>query len=183
MQPGSYKPGPTQIRSGSDAAFAHIDHDGYLRSDRADRTAARDRKARRLRKKLCSKLCPIYWSNKRMLKVTKNAEQLNGINQMTVAGIIVRNDEVVGSIPRRSAISQRLTGPDFAILFHNVPIQFFFQHGHRAPHCSQKPLLMRLIFAGWALLPTEWDGGGTFNSNFHEDKRERRAFARPKSSG
>jgi len=41
-----------------------------------------------------------------MSKVTKNAEQLNGINQMTVAGIIVRNDEVVGSIPTSSTISQ-----------------------------------------------------------------------------
>jgi len=33
---------------------------------------------------------------------------------------IVRNDEVVGSIPTSSSISQRLTGSEFTIMFHNV---------------------------------------------------------------
>ena len=35
----------------------------------------------------------------------KNAERVNGFNQMATAGLIVRNDEVVGSIPTSSTIS------------------------------------------------------------------------------
>jgi hypothetical protein len=33
-----------------------------------------------------------------------NAERVNGFNQMATAGPIVRNDEVVGSIPTSSTI-------------------------------------------------------------------------------
>jgi hypothetical protein len=40
---------------------------------------------------------------------------------------IVRNDEVVDSNSTSSTISQRLTGTDFAIMFHNVPIQELWQ--------------------------------------------------------
>jgi hypothetical protein len=38
------------------------------------------------------------------------------------SGLRIRNDEVVGSIPTGSTISQQLTRADFAIMFHNVPI-------------------------------------------------------------
>ena len=43
-----------------------------------------------------------YWSNNWMLKVMKTVEKLSRFNQMTMAGLIVRNDEVVGSIPTSS---------------------------------------------------------------------------------
>jgi hypothetical protein len=49
-----------------------------------------------------------YWSNKRVLEVMKNAERLNRINQMSTADYIVRNDEVVGSIPTSSTKISRL---------------------------------------------------------------------------
>jgi len=50
---------------------------------------------------------------------------LNDVQVLILSlGLQIRNDELVGLIPSSSTISQQLTGVDFAIKFHNVPIQF-----------------------------------------------------------
>jgi hypothetical protein len=46
-----------------------------------------------------------YWSNKTMLKAIKAGAKSNAISHMIVADVIVRNDEVVGSIPTSSTKS------------------------------------------------------------------------------
>ena len=43
-----------------------------------------------------------YWSNKTVLKVIETGAKSNTINHMIVVDAIVRNDEVVGSIPTSS---------------------------------------------------------------------------------
>jgi hypothetical protein len=43
-----------------------------------------------------------YWSNKTMLKVIETGAKSNTISHMIAADAIVRNDEVVGSIPTSS---------------------------------------------------------------------------------
>jgi len=43
-----------------------------------------------------------YWSNNRMLEVVKFGAKASTISHMIVADAIVRNDEVVGSIPTSS---------------------------------------------------------------------------------
>jgi hypothetical protein len=53
-----------------------------------------------------------------MLKVVKLGGKANTINHMIVVDAIVRNDEVVGSIPTSSTIFQSLTG---TITLNSVP--------------------------------------------------------------
>jgi hypothetical protein len=43
-----------------------------------------------------------YWSNNWMLKVIKIGDMPSRTSQIGMAGVIVRNDEVVGSIPTSS---------------------------------------------------------------------------------
>jgi hypothetical protein len=52
--------------------------------------------------KLLSQMLSHYWSNKTMLKVIEIGAKSNTISHMTAADAIVRNDEVVGSIPTSS---------------------------------------------------------------------------------
>ena len=62
-----------------------------------------------------------HWSNNWMLKVTKDAAEINGIRRLATARPLVRNDEAVGSIPTSSTKMRREIQADGSGMRNGLP--------------------------------------------------------------